>query len=61
MDSHGGSSKDRISCLRFSLEDAAPKGTAVMDSNQSSVCGVRWVKLLVIFKAKAISVVICIS
>lgn len=23
--------KDRISCLRFSLEDAAPKGTTFMD------------------------------
>lgn len=28
------SSKDRISCLWFSPEDAAPKGTAFTDSNQ---------------------------
>lgn len=34
MDSPSCSSKDRISCLRFSLEDAALKGTAFMDSNQ---------------------------
>ena len=30
----GCSSKDRISCLWCSPEDAAPKGTAFTDSNQ---------------------------
>lgn len=54
----------RISCLGFSLEDPALKGTAFINSNQTPPRQEEeWggLKLSVIFKAKATSVVICVS